>query len=111
MEDVLLGEVKHNPGTTCIFHFPVSVLRMSKTRAENINIPSRNMTLIEISYPIIQILGDSILLGGFKLGYEVFDTFGVDENFVEFICDSAFILYEIHELWVNIMMRYVDLLC
>ena len=36
--------------------------------------------LIEISNHNIMILGDSVLLGGLKLGEEVLDVYGVDEK-------------------------------
>ena len=36
--------------------------------------------LIEISNHTILILGDSVLLGEFKLGEEVLDVYGVDEK-------------------------------
>ena len=45
-EDGLLGEVQHNPSTTCILHYPVSVWLVSKTKAKNITIPPVNMMLI-----------------------------------------------------------------
>ena len=38
--------------------------------------------LVLISYHIILILGDSILLVGFELGDEVLDVHGVDAKFV-----------------------------
>ena len=39
--------------------------------------------MVVISYRIILILGDSVLLGGFKLGDEVLIVYGVDTKFVE----------------------------
>ena len=38
------------------------------------------MMLIEISNHIIMVLGDSVLLGEFKLGEEFLDVYGVDEK-------------------------------
>ena len=38
--------------------------------------------LVGVSYQIILILGYSVLLGGFELGEEVRDFFGVDGNFI-----------------------------
>ena len=96
-EGGLLGEVQHNPGTTCIFHLPVSVLLVYNTKAEKSIIPPGNMMLIEISNHIILILGDSVLLGGFKLGYEVLDVYGVDEKIIECRYDEYLIFYERHE--------------
>ena len=54
--------------------------------------------LISISYHIIMILGDSILLGVFELGDDVLDVYGVDEKFVELVYDEDFILIHRHEL-------------
>ena len=79
-DDGLVGEVQHNPGTTCIFHFLVILLLVSKTKSEKITTPPRNTMLIEISNHIIMILRDSALLGGLKLGEEVLDVYGVDEK-------------------------------
>ena len=53
--------------------------------------------LIEISNNIIRILGKYVLLGGFKLGDEVLDVYGVDEKFVECRYDEYFILYVRYE--------------
>ena len=53
--------------------------------------------LIEIPHHIILIIGDSALLGGFKLGDNVLDFFGVDETIVSCISDEELILYYIHE--------------
>ena len=39
--------------------------------------------LIYILYPIILILGESFVLGGFKLGYEVLDGYGLDFKYLE----------------------------
>ena len=75
-----VGKVQHNPGTKCIFHFPVILLLVSKTKSEKITTPPRNTMLIEISNHIIMILRDSVLLGGLKLGEEVLDVYGVDEK-------------------------------
>ena len=71
---------------------------MSKTKADKSTIPPRNLNPIEIYYTIILILGDSVLLGGFKIGYEVLSVFGVDDKFVECRSDEDFILYGRHEL-------------
>ena len=38
--------------------------------------------MIEISYQIVLIIGYSILLYGFELGYEVLGVYGVDAKFV-----------------------------
>ena len=44
---------------------------------------SVNMMMIDILYQIILILGDSVLLGGLKLVYEVLDIYGVDAKILE----------------------------
>ena len=44
--------------------------------------PTGNLMPIEISYQIMMIFGDSVLLGGFELGDEVFDVIGADKNVV-----------------------------
>ena len=53
--------------------------------------------LVAISYQIILILGDSVLFGGFKLGDEVLDVYGVDKKFGECRSDEESILYDKHE--------------
>ena len=53
--------------------------------------------LIAIFYQIILIIGDSVLLGGFKLGDEFLGVCGV-EIFLEYISDEDFIFYDRHEL-------------
>ena len=54
--------------------------------------------MIEIFYHIILIIGESVLFGGFKVGDEVRDVFGVDGKFVEFRSDEGFIFYDRQEL-------------
>ena len=70
---------------------------MSKTKAENSTIPLGNIIQIYIFYQISMILGDSVLLGGFKIEYEVLDIYGVDTKYIESISDEDLILYEIDE--------------
>ena len=53
--------------------------------------------LIEIYHYIILIIGDSVLLGGFELGDEALDVYGVDAKVVECRYDEGFILYARHE--------------
>ena len=76
----LVGEVQQNTGTAFIFHFPVSVCLVSMTKSEKSTIPTRKRILVVISYQIILILVESILLGGFELGEEFLDVFGKEEN-------------------------------
>ena len=63
--------------------------------------------MVSIYHQIIMILGEYILLGGFKLGEEVLDFFGVEEKFVEFRSDEDFILYDRHEFRVDIVTKNV----
>ena len=56
---------------------------MSNTKSEKSTRPQGNLILVEIYYQIIMIIGDSVLLGGFKIGYEVLDVFGIYDKFVE----------------------------
>ena len=51
---------------------------MSNTKAENRTIPPVNLMLVGIYNHIILILGESVLLGEFKLEDEVVDVYGVD---------------------------------
>ena len=50
--------------------------------------------LYSVVYQLILILGDSVLLGGFKLGDEVFSVSGVDDKSSEWRSDGDFILYD-----------------
>ena len=70
---------------------------MSKTKSEKSNSPPLFMILIAIPYPIIVILGDYFLLGGFELGDEGLGVYGVDAKFLECRSDEDFILYNRHE--------------
>ena len=74
----MLGEVQQSPVKTCIFHFPVSVLLLYKTKEDNITSTTENMMLIAVSYQFILILGEYVLLGGSKRGDEVLDDYGVE---------------------------------
>ena len=53
---------------------------VSNTKADKSTTPPGNMMLVEIFNNIILIIGDYVLLGGFELGDEVLDVFGVDEK-------------------------------
>ena len=53
--------------------------------------------LIYIFYKLLLFLGDPILLGGFKLGYEVLDLFGVDVKDSACRADRDFILDDGYE--------------
>ena len=59
---------------------------------------------------IILILGDYVLLIGFKLGNEVFDVYGVDAKYLEYRSDEEFILYDRYECQVELVIRHVEYL-
>ena len=54
---------------------------MFKTKAEKSTSPRGNMILIEISYQIILIIGNSVLLGRFELRDEVHGVFDAYDLF------------------------------
>ena len=110
-ENSLLGEVQQNPGTSCMFNFPVGVWLVSKTKSEKMTIPTGNLMMISIFYQIILIIGEFLLLDRFKFGDKLFDVYGVETIFVECTSDEGFILYDRHEFWVDIVMRNIELLC
>ena len=49
------------------------------------------------------------MLGGFELGDEVLDICGVEKTIVECRSDEDFMLYDRHELGVEIVMRHFKL--
>ena len=55
------------------------------------------MILIAVLYHLILFIGDTILLGGFKPGYEVLDLSGIGDIFIECGADEDFILDDGHE--------------
>ena len=67
--------------------------------------------LIEIYYQIILVLCDYVLLSVFKHGDRVLDVFDMDENILECRSDEDFILYDRHELWVDLVMIHVEFPC
>ena len=87
-------------------NFPVSAWMLSKTKSEKSTRPLENLILITISYQIIIILGESVLLGGFELGNGDLGVFGVKEKFLGCRYDKELILYEIHELLVELFIRH-----
>ena len=62
------------------------------------------MVLIEISYQIVLIIGDSLLLGGLELGDQFFGVYGVYDKFVKCRSNEYFILYDRHEFLVEIVI-------
>ena len=71
---------------------------MERFKVEKITIPPGNMILISVFYQAILVLGDYILLGGLKLGYEVLDLSGVDAKIHRCRAEGEFILDDGHEL-------------
>ena len=53
-----------------------------KNESDNRTTPPGNLVLIEIYDHIIMVLGDYVLLGGFKLRDEVLNIYGEDEIIV-----------------------------
>ena len=70
---------------------------MYKTKSEKRTTSQEKMILIYIFYQIILIIGEYVLLGGLKLGYEVFDVYVVDAKYIEYSSDEDFILHDRHE--------------
>ena len=70
---------------------------MSMLKAEMSTYPPQNIILIAVSYQIILVIGDPILLGGFKLGDEVLDKSGLGDIFLGHGAYGYFILYGRHE--------------
>ena len=54
------------------------------------------MVLIAVQYHILLVIGDHILLGGFKLGDEVLDQSGLGAIFIGNGADGDFILDDSH---------------
>ena len=69
---------------------------MSKTKSDNNTFSSGNIILIAISYHVILIILYSVFLGGFELGDEFLDVFGVNGNFVECRSDEDYIFNNKH---------------
>ena len=70
---------------------------MSKTKSDKITLPPKKQMIIAILYLIILIIRSYVLLGGFKLGDEVLDVYGVDKKILECRSDEDFMLYDKHE--------------
>ena len=51
------------------------------------------------------------MLGGSELGNEVPDVSGVEAKITECRSDGDFILYDINDLQVDLVMRHVELFC
>ena len=59
--------------------------------------PLRNLILIAVFYQILLVIGDPILLDGFKMGDEVLDQSGLQAIFVGNGVDGYFILDDRHD--------------
>ena len=84
---------------------------VSNTKSEKTNIPPRNMIPIAVFYQILLLLGYSILLGGFALGDDILYLLGLKVKFVEWRFDGDFILNYRHYLWLDLVVRHIQLLC
>ena len=80
----------------------------SKTKLEQIIIQPGNMIRKTVFYQILMILGDSVLLGGFKLGDEILYLLGLDTNFFRCISNGDLILDDGHEYLVELLRRHVN---
>ena len=59
------------------------------------------MTLIAFYHQIILIIGDYVLLGGFKLGNEAFDIFGVDKHlYNEYLINNSSFITDMHSEYI-----------
>ena len=65
---------------------------MVRFKSEHIKILPVNPVLIAVFYQIPLVIGDSIFLGGFKLGCDVLDMSVVDAKNSRCIADGYFIL-------------------
>ena len=50
-------------------------------------------------------------MGGFELGDEALDVYGVEKQYIECRSDEDFMLYDRHGFWSELVMRYVKLPC
>ena len=67
--------------------------------------------LIVVLYHLILILGEYIFFGESKLGDEVLGVYGVEVNFEGCRSDGDFILDDIHDYQVELIMRHVEFFC
>ena len=70
---------------------------MTNFTVEMSTFPSQNLMLISVFYQSLLFIGDFILLGGFKLGHEVFDLSILGAILFGHGADEKFISGEIHE--------------
>ena len=83
-------------GTTYRFLFSSSVILVSKFKLEQITIPLGNIILVSVFYQLLMVLGDSILLEGLKLGFEVLDILGLDAILSGCRADGDLVLDDYH---------------
>ena len=60
------------------------------------HITTKNLMIIAVLYQLLLVIGCPILLGGFKLGDEVLDQWGLGAIFIGHGMDGYFILYDSH---------------
>ena len=65
---------------------------MARFKAEQITIFSGNIVLIDVFYQLLLVIGDSIFVVRFKLGYEVLDLMVLDAKNSGCRADGYFIL-------------------
>ena len=70
---------------------------MSNFNAEMSTCPPRNLIMITFFYQILLVVGDPILLGGFKMVYEILDQLVLVSISVGHGVYGDFILDNIHE--------------
>ena len=70
---------------------------MSNLKVEMSTCPPQNLMVIAVLYQILLVIGDPILLGGFKMDDEVFDQSVLGAIFLGNGADVDFILQKIHE--------------
>ena len=70
---------------------------MSDLKANMSTFSLKNMMLISVFYQLLLVIGDPILLSGFKMGDEVLDQLVLGAIFIGNGTDGDFILYDSHE--------------
>ena len=66
--------------------------------------------LISFFYQFLLVIGDPILLGGFKLGDEVLDLSGLGSIFIGHGAHGDFILDDSHEFLVELLVVHLEIM-
>ena len=69
---------------------------MYNLKSEMNTLPPQNMMLIAVFYNLPLVIGDPILLCGFKIGDKVLDQLGLGAIFIVHSSDGDFIVYDRH---------------